>query len=423
MKVKTRLRLISPRSIVRRAYRHQARQYINSLNPQIDRSRKTILIINHFFDQDIRALQLANREYNLVAVDGPRLFKGGKIYFTDEVMRLQAPYADTPEKNRRRFRHECGKIFDQLRKRFDFRLIVTASDSFWWIREFIDIGRDCGIKTIVLDKEGTRSPYAVRGETTRINRFAPFISDHIFVWSERQRRFWMKVGVSDEGITIVGQPRSDLFHQERTNRLDAIFPVIQPLVCLFSYEDTAYIPPHLVQSRRLSWSRMKEETHEEFSRLSQRYPGYNFVVKTHPQQSDLVNLQTRYDRNNLAVIGGAEVANELILKSELIIAFQTTAIIEAMGFDKRIVYTAWDPLYAELAPDLIPFHDAPGIVVAESLDYFREVCSRFFSGDDRDFETTPETAAARRQFANEYFYMPDGHVCERFFDEVGRFLA
>jgi hypothetical protein len=423
MRTITRLRLLSPRSLVRRAYRRQAGQYIRNLNPPIDSHKKTILIINHYFDQDILALQLANRDYNLVTVEGPRLFKGGKIFFSDEVMRLMAPYDEEPEKHRLVFRHECEIIFKLLQKRFDFKLVVTASDNFWWIREFIAVCRDRNIRTVVLDKEGTRSPYAVKGETDRIRHFAPFMSDHIFVWSRRQQKFWHDAGVPDRKISIIGQPRSDLFHIENVSHIDSLFPAAQPLVCFFSYEDTAYIPPHLVRSEDLSWKTMKQETHGEVSRLAHRHRYYNFVIKTHPQQTDLPDLQTEYQRDNLAVIGGSNIANELIRRSELIIAFQTTAVIEAMCFDKRIIYTAWDPLYPRLTADLIPFHNAPGIITAASFLQFREVCERFFSGDDSDFRFTPQEADARKRFADEYFHKPDGQVCRRFFDEVDRFLA
>ena len=423
MNLKTRLRLIAPRPVAQQAYRHMARQYIRSLDVPIDSKKKTVLIINHYFDQDIRALELANREYNLVVVDGPRLFKGGKVLVGSGVQNLSEPYDSETDMNRRRFQRECEIIFDQLRERFDFRLIITAGDLFWWIREFITVARMRGVKTVVLDKEGTRSPYAMTGESCRIRDNAPFISDHIYVWSDRQRRFWNHAGVDDTRITVIGQPRSDLFFRDIPGRLDACFPTVQPLICLFSYEDTAYIPPHLVRDSGLSWSNMKKAAHDDVYRWAQVYPNFNFVIKTHPQQSDLEKLQRRYCRENLAVIGGADVAVELVRRAHLIIAFQTTAVLEAMALGKKIVYTAWDKNYAALADDLIPFHRASGILIADSMDRFRQVCERCLSGDESDFDFSREEIADRVRFAGEYFYRPDGRVCERFFESVAGFIA
>jgi hypothetical protein len=148
------------------------------------------------------------------------------------------------------------------------------------------------------------------------------------------------------------------------------------------------------------------------------------VVKAHPQQRDLAELQGRYQRDNLKVIGGAGVANELIQRSELIIAFQTTAVIEAMLLKRRVIYTAWDENYNRyLLDDLLPFHQARGIVVAQSREQFGEVCRRFFAGDYRDFEFSTEDDEARDRFVNEYLYRPDGHVCERFYAELDKFLS
>jgi hypothetical protein len=423
MRLKSSIRRMLPRPLARRYYRRQAVRYIDNLDINVDPPRKSLLIINHYYDQDIRALKLANDAYNLVVVDGPELFKGGKIYFSDDVMRLRAPYDDTPAARRAGFREYSRGIFERLVDRVPFSLIITASDNFWWVREFIAIGRERGIKTVVLDKEGTRSPYAVRGETERIRRMAPFMSDHIFVWSERQRNFWREAGVEDTDITVIGQPRSDLFFRERTQEIDRLFPESRPLVTLFSYEDTAYIPPAEVVPGGPSWREMKRETHDEVARMAAAHPGYNFVIKTHPQQSDLHELQGRYRGDNLVVIGGSSAANELIQRSVLIIAFQTTAVIEAMMLGKPVVYTAWDSHYPRFAPDLLPFHKAPGIIVAETRDRFREVCHRFLSGDESDFQFSSEVIDARARFVDDYFHNPDGHVCERFFEKVGRFVA
>ncbi len=420
---KSSIRKLLPRPVARLYYRRQALQYLDDLDLHIDPSRKTLLIINHYYDQDIRALQLANTEYNLVVIDGPRLFKGGKIYFSGDVMRLRAPYDGTQPALREKFREYSREIFERLQRLVPFSLIITASDNFWWVREFITIGREHGVKTVVLDKEGTRSPYAVRGETERIRRLAPFMSDHIFVWSRRQRKFWRDTGVADEDITVIGQPRSDLFFRENSDTVDTLFPEARPLVTLFSYEDTAYIPPAEVGPDGPSWRTMKRETHDEVARMAEAYPGYNFIVKAHPQQSDLRDLQSRYQRENLAVIGGSSSANELIRRSALIIAFQTTAVIEAMMLGKPVVYTSWDDNCPRFASDLLPFHEAPGVVVADSRQKFRDVCGRFLGGDAGDFEFSSEVIEARRRFVDDYFHNPDGHVCERFFEQVGRFVA
>jgi len=416
------LRKVLPRRLVRLIYRRYIFKYINNLHVDHDSNRKTILAINHYYDQDLRALSIANKKYNLVIIDGTELSKVNSIYFSMPVRQLDAPYESEPQAHRQLYRQECRLILDRLDRRFQPRLLLTGSDNYCFVRELIAAARERGLPTLVLDKEGIISPYYFEAGAKRISELAPFMSDHIFVWSERQREFWKKVGVAENDITVIGQARSDLFYREESRALDKYFPVVKPLITLFSYEDVAYVPIAVLHEG-VSWRGMKRQTHDYIYAAAQAHPEYNFVIKTHPQQSDLAELQSAYRLDNLAVIGGASTANELIQRSELIIAFQTTAIIEAMFLGRRVIYTAWDANYARFASDLLPFHKAPGIVVADSRDRFDAVCARFFSGDDSDFQFSAEDQAARDRFVNEYLYRPDGHVCERFFDAIGRFVA
>ncbi len=417
------VRCLLPQWLLRPLYRFLTMKYIDSLTAEYDSSRKTILVINHHYDQDLRALRLANKRFNLVVVDFDIIFKSGRLYFTRPVRDQRAPYAGEPEENRLAFRRECHRMLESLDRKFQPDVILTPSDGYAFIREFIMAARERGLPTVVLDKEGTVSPYAFDIIAKRLRDFAPFMSDHLYVWSERQRQFWSKIGVDDTRITVVGQARSDLFFFEHKRDIDKLFPKVQPLIGHFSYDDFAYMPREYLD-RGVTWSQLKRETMTALVSLAEANPGYNFLVKAHPQQLDLAELQARFHRNNLIVVGGGQIANELIQRSELIIGFQTTGLIEAMLLGRRVIYTGWDETYrAELTDDLLPLHRAKGIIVAETRERFNEVCRRFFAGDMSDFEFGDEDKAARDSFVNDYLYRPDGHVCERFYDELDRFLG
>lgn len=411
-----------PRPILNLIYRRQARSYIRSLKPSFDLTKKTILAINHFYDQDLRALELACTDYNFVVVDGPRLARGAKLFFPDDVIQLNARYEKAPETDRLSWRFECRLMFEQLNERFHIGLILLPSDTFWWVRELVTVGHEHGVKTVVIDKEGIISPYDFDAAASRIAQMAPFISDHIFVWSDRQKLFWNKIGVSDDMITILGQPRSDLFHVEKPRDVDALFGTPRPIVTFFSYMADAYIPIDAAVSEKLTWGAMREQTHNEVYRLAEKFASYNFVIKAHPQQPDIEELRARYERDNLRVIGGSAVANELIQRSELIIAFQTTALIEAMFMGRRIIYTYWSELLPRFEKDLLPFHDAPGIYTAKSFAELRRVCEQFIAGDTAEFEFSSDVLSRRSRFVDEYLYRPDGNVCRRFFEMAGRFV-
>jgi hypothetical protein len=417
------VRWLLPPGLLRWLYRRMTLSYIAGLSTECDPSRKTVLVVNHLYDQDIRALQLANNRYNLVVVDFEILFKSGRLYITESVRNQRAPYGGEPEENLTAFRQECRLMLESLGRKFELDVIVAPSDGLAFIREFIVAAREDGIPTVILDKEGAISPHAFDIISKRLRDFAPFISDHLYVWSDRQVQFWNNIGVSSDKITVVGQARSDLFFREKNRDIDALFPVAQPLIGYFSFDDSAYMPRERLDAG-WTWRKLKHETLDDLMTLAEENPGYNFVVKAHPQQLDLAEIRAKYRRDNLVVVGGAQIANELIQRSELIIGFQTTGMIEAMFLKRRVIYTAWDDNYRRaLVDDLLPLLEARGIVIADTRSQFNDVCRRFFAGDVSDFEFGEDDRAARDRFVNEYLYRPDGHVCERFYDELDRFLS
>lgn len=125
---------------------------------------------------------------------------------------------------------------------------MTASNIFYWVREFIRAARETDVKTVVPDKRRILSPLYSPAQAKRIREFAPIMSGHIFVRSERQRKFWNSIGVDDPEITVIGQPRSDLLFRERQNSTDCVFHKGRPLVTPFSYMDDACGPVGLVRT-------------------------------------------------------------------------------------------------------------------------------------------------------------------------------
>jgi len=412
-----------PWPVLRLVYRWDAYRYIRRIPPPENGARPAIVALNHFYDQDLRAMVLAQDRYGIVIVNAPRLFRGAHIFFDEDVRLLRAPYDSADPRRIAQYRDECRLFFERLYRRFEFRVLITSSDVFYWVREFITVARESGVTCVVLDKEGTISPYAYDAIAERIRTLAPFVSDHIYVWSESQREFWKTIGVAEQRITVAGQPRSDLFFSEHRHDVDAYFPKVQPLVSVFSLDDAAYLPREALD-RGISWMRLKRQTLDVVDRLAEAYPNQNFLVKAHPQQRDLDELRARYSRDNLVVVGGAAIANELIQRSDLIIGFQTTALIEAMMLDRPVIYTAWDEDYRDCLMDaLLPLHRARGIVVAHSLADFEAICRRVLSGDRSDFACSDAEVQERHAFVNRYFHQPDGHVCERIWADLVRFIA
>lgn len=407
-------------------YRRLAIRYVEQLAGPYDPDKPTILAIDHFFDQDLRALEQANRDFNIVRLSATQVNRGLRFFFSADTLQLLQPYDREPLEHRMSWRRVCDDLFHVLEDRFHPRLVLTPSDIYPFVREMITVARERGIPTVMLDKEGSVTPSCHAAYSEKIREFVPPMCDHIFVWSERQRQYWSMAGAPEEQITVVGQPRTDLLHSENRDEVQSFFARRQPLITLFSYMTDVHIFPELFPEtahlKGNAWQVMKTETHDFLASMAEAYPHYNFVFKAHPQQPDLRELRQKYDRDNLRVLGGASVAAELIKRSELIIGFQTTALIEAMFMGRRIVYTCWDPHYTELIPHCLPIHEARGIVVARTAAVFGDTVRRFLEGDTSAFDFSSDDLAARDSFVDQYFYRPDGRVSQRFFDEIGKML-
>lgn len=418
----TTAKRLLPEQAIRHWYARRATSYLATVPAPPRNGRKTILILNHFFDQDIKAICNANTEYNLVVLDATVLFRGAHRYFDLPVIELTAPYPAPESREATIYRRWCKSLWQEIAARFAPDLMLIVNDNFYWVRELIRVASATGVATVIADKEGTITPHFFEHHAARIRAFAPFMSDHVFVWSARQGEYWQRMGAGANDFTVVGQPRSDLFHQPIAATVDEFFEKAQPLVTLFSYDDTAYIPYEVLQESPIDWQPMKQETHDLFAALSAEYPQFNFVIKTHPQQLDRESMAVRYESSNLRVLHGASIANELIVRSELIVAFQTTAVLEAMSLGKRVIYTAWSAHLDSLREHLLPFEEASGMVVARNREQYRDTIRALLNGDDRPFRFSASEVTAREALVAQYLYKCDGRASHRLLEECGKFI-
>ncbi len=400
-----------------------AQEYLKTVSIPIDRSRPTIVAINHFWDQDLEAIRRANREYNVVALDATRLFRHAAVIYSEPVRLLKDAYESSPRSVRSQYRESCHRLWSQIRSRFGCDLVLVPNDNYFWIREFLDVARDEHVPIVMWHKEGTLSPFGYTFEAHRSRTLAPCQADYVLVWSDRHREFWRTAGVPADRIRIVGQPRSDLLY-DTAYRVDwsRLFPTEQPLVTLLSYFDDAYIPPEFVQ-QGMSWRQMKTESHDLLARAAELFPEWNFVIKTHPQQRDTASLERRYHASNLRVVGGAQLGTALIKASSLVIAFQTTALIEAVCLGKRVIYTNWDPHLETLRDHLLPFEQGSGYRIIDSAQEYHTTLHRFLSGDLNAVPAPPTDDTKRQELVSAYLHQPDGQVAARFFDIVDEVLS
>lgn len=413
------LKRITPATFMRRLHPLFLKKNHRKIKIIDNHKSKTLCLINHFYDQDLKALIDYESEYNFIQIEAPQFFNFAKYYFSESVRHLHSPYPGPSDRLRKKYKAVTAKAVSLIINDHCPSAIIAPSDVYYWIREFITCFSDAGIPTLVLDKEGMISPVGFKETSERIKRNAPFMSDAIFTWSERQRRYWHKIGVCNTRIHVVGQMRSDLFSRPNIlvppNKALATFldQKSDNLITLLSFMDTAYIPEELIR-RGHNWRSLKQQSHDIFYSIAAQHTDKKFVIKTHPQQDDFQELQSKYSLPNLLVLNSADCTNYLIAKSHLLIGFQTTTLFEAVNYSKRVIYLGWDPLEHVLKNKILPLRDLSLVTTATSPDDYKMLMDRHVSSKS-DRATANVKSSAADSLAEEYLLRPDGKVAERFF--------
>jgi hypothetical protein len=382
-----------------------------------------VLIVNHHFEQDIDAIIEANESHAAKVVDHRRLFGISNCFFTREERDGVVPYDKVNPERKNAYGRIAKRIIALVRQRFPFDVMVLPSDSFFWIREVIFELRAMGIPTVIIDKEGTISPYFFKRHPAEIKEKFPFISDKLMVWSERQKEFWTNSGVDRGIIQVVGQPRSDFFFAKSKwlTREQLGLPHDRKIVLFFTYELDAYIPAQLYGSE-LNWKEVREGTHRVLNKLSMAFPGVQFLIKAHPQQRDISAIIDAFAgcRKNLTVLTGSQLSNQLLVNADIIVGFQTTALIEAMLLRKPILYTFWSKPVADFAEELIPFHKSGALDLVASESDLEEKLRLYI---ENAFELSVHEHHSRKKFLEVYFKEANGLTGERIWLALEAFMA
>jgi hypothetical protein len=408
-----KLKILNPVAILHAALCIECSYWLQRLS----RPGIPVLIIDHNFVQDIDALRYAaaGRNINLISISFAHFYLLAELYFPVEI-REESYFRAEMEPCKRAYRSLLEKLLSIWQPTKRMRCFITPSDSFFWIRELIDLLQGKGIPCLVVDKEGTISPHDMEHFSKRVAGLFPLISDFIIVWSQRQHEFWVRTGVDPGKISIAGQPRSDFFfHPERWLSRESLVGKTGRLFLVFTFETDAYAP---IPGEHL-WRELRSDIHQTIEAFARQYPDHLFVIKTHPQQRDRLLVAQEFARTglkNILVLHGPEISRHLIVRSDVIIGFQTTALIEGMLAAKRVIYTEWSQGVRSNLQNLIPFHEAPGIDRARSRQEFEHILRETILNDN--FEVNPRTMAIRKPFIDVFIPNADGKVSERVMERV-----
>jgi hypothetical protein len=390
-----------------------------------------ILALEHFFGQDLVSLQAAVEGVHSIRPVHFSYFRQRFLRrFPEEVLNPEMSlfwedkYADA----RKAWAEECRALLFALYRIFPFDLVLLPSDTHPYIRELIPSAHALGIPVFVAQKETTIAPYTMNTYSRSVGEYFPFISDYMTVCSERQKQFWLNTGTRPEQIEVTGQPRFDLYiHSERWMSFDELGIRILPgrkIITFLSYELGAYIPIEDFESGRLSWEQLRSETESVLMEHVNR-GGYQLLIKPHPQQplDDVAALKERLARServpgSAIVLPGGLDTRHLLANSDLVIGFQTTALLEALLLNRRVIYTCWGEAYETCKHELIPYEEHPEALHSARS---REELDRLLQDPGDTSLQHPE--AGRLALYEAYLGPSDGRATERTLRAIERIAA
>jgi hypothetical protein len=322
-------------------------------------ARVRVLALDHFFDQDLRALEshpgLDVRRFPYQRLRRPAM----RMMGTDVGTGLQAYAEPRLAPARHRYAVWLAREVQRLYLERAFDVIVLPSDTFFYVRALPEAAHAIGVPVVVVQKETTISEATMQTHSAEMRHAAPFVADHMTVCSERHRQFWVRAGAPRALIEVTGQPRFDLYAARRQH-----VPSTPLRVLFLSYELDAYVPGVGHGMGLRTWAALRDAT--EAVLVTAALEGRcEVVIKCHPQQhhrAEVDRLRTRAPQvwnRGVSVAPVDADTRALILASDVVIGFQTTALYEAVAAGRSTVYAAWGDEFLRHRDQLIRFDAAP----------------------------------------------------------------
>lgn len=400
---------------------HLLRRFNAGYAPPSD-PRYTMVIVNHYFDQDIAWLRRAASDVAIYELPYVVFSDAASSVLPPQAERFPAYYAPELAPGRHRYSEYVSRIFTALRNEIPLDVVVATSDLFWWDREFEPTLRDLGIPFFVIEKEGLMTPYFYEQYSREFREHAPPIADHHLVWSARQAYFWELAGQASDRISIVGQPRSDFWShpEEWQGRGDLGLPLRDgsPLVVFFSYESWFYLSWDMYLTGEFTWEPLRAATNAALIEIARRRPDVDVVVKLHPQQSES-GLESYELPSNMHVVGGSTLGNALLLNADVLVLFQSTATVESMFRSCPIVYPFFGDSVDRHIESMLPFHANEIVTVARSP---AEILAGIEAGINEG-DVARDVVERRFEFLEEYLDRPDGTASRRTLERVGDLIG
>ena len=386
---------------------------------------RCFVVINHCYDLDADAMCAADGAHTVWVFDAFQVFVDVMAFFPPHQRDLACVYgAGGMRESIDRYKAAFITGFARrLRRDTGLDALITPSDTSYYIRPLIEELHALGVPTIVQCKEGTLVSSAVTDDYMALlkARYPP-IAEQFYLWNEDHEQFWRRVGVPEHRLRTLGQPRSDFFfHRDRwPSKASMGLSETKRLIVVFTYQANAYLS---VDPKDRPWQDLRDDMHRSVIEFARERSDVEVVIKAHPQQADLAEVVAEFSVDplpNVTLVTGAQRAHHLMVHADVIIGFQSTAMIEAMFTHKPLLYVGWGEHHDQLGDKLIPLFRSGG---CEAPQTRTELDRMLRLAIDGGLPPSVEMMRARKAFTDRYFFNADGHASERILETAAEFIA
>lgn len=329
-------------------------------------------------------------------------------------------YAEENLANREAYRKDVVPVLLYLKKLFNPKLIASGSLFDHYAVELTSIAKKNGIKWMICEREGTQSEISAEMLAEYMIKHKAVHVDYITTANVLHRRCFRE-GANQDGnlrVELVGELRSD--HWVRADyKFDhpnyAEWTKYRKKVLYLAFGMRHFIEPmdhpHI---KNANWCQLIDETQEQLFQFAKANPDilvYYKMGHVEPYHKPFIARVGESGLKNIVFLDRAFPCEELLAYVDLIIGFQTTAMIEAMFGQKPIFYTFWG-IHPEVnvEKDILPLQNTGAVKTITSAEMLGSSLREWEQGK---CAVSKEELAARRKTREYYFHEPDGFVAER----------
>ncbi|MFJ3056129.1 hypothetical protein [Herbaspirillum sp. NPDC087042] len=346
-------------------------------------------------------------------------------FYEDARMKYIDPINDQARAEYRLYLERFLDALEKVTGKIDF--FFSGSNHDRYVVEMINVAQKRGVEWVVAEREGTGTEYTYQNEAECYLNSVTVTADYFVVANEGHKHmFNFSRMPSVKDIFVIGELDTDWwFHWDRKFQRKEYreWDKYEKRVLFLTFGIRNYVSPYAFPDNpEFNWIELLAQAEDEVFEFACRHRDVLVFYKMgHVEDNNPLFLErcAKAGLTNVVPLDRSFSCNELILYSQLVIGFQTTAMYEAMFSNNPLFYIEW-----EIHPDidrktmLLQLADSGACTTIRSKDEFRTMLDRWAENDPQVINVSQQELDARVRTRETMFLNADGHVAERVWSKV-----